>query len=121
MNEHECMSQEERIHRVGALCSKAVTLMVMAEKESARNTFPGEVTAEIEKESQDDWISQGIVNYLKRFGCAGPREMVRYLDVKRTTCFRRLKDLREKGLIEARGHGRGVQYSVTAQAIINRR
>jgi len=110
LNEYAQLSRETRIAMVGHYLSKMVTLMVAAEKEAARVGPPERTTEAMKKADLDDSLSERIVNYLKRVHYAGPRDIIRYLETRRSTCFRRLKELRERNIIETRGHGRGVQY-----------
>ena len=113
MNEYDLLTREMRMQRIAALLSKAVTLSVLADRETGRNEAVVEVNTKVETQD-DDWISRGMVIYMERFGWATPREMLRYLDIKRTTMFRRLGELRKRGVVERRGHMHGTQYRILA-------
>jgi len=113
VNPYEHLSQEERLRRIGELLSKGVTRMLEAEKNAAQKAGEAAVAAKVE-ETEGDWITRGIVVYLKRVGWATPQQIGLALDVKRSTCFRRLKALLERGVLETRGQTRGAQYRIRA-------
>lgn len=115
MNQYDYMTHAQRMRRLGELCAKAVTLHVLAEREAGRKAQEAVVATTVEQE-EPDWITRGVVKYMKRCGWVSPREMLRYLEVTRTTLFRRLRDLRERGMVESRGNGRGIKYRLAVPA-----
>ena len=70
-----------------------------------------EVTAKVEVSGRD-WITPGIVEFLKRVGWASPRDIRGHLDVAQRTCTRRLQALLASGVLESRGFTTGVQYRI---------
>jgi len=113
MNPYEYLTREERIRRIGEILAKGIALMHAAQAEAARKAAEAPVVGKVEQEERD-WIIRAMVDYMKKSGWSTPREMVLNLDVKRTTLFRRLQDLRKRGLIESRGNTRGTQYRLAA-------
>lgn len=111
MHPYEHLTREERIRRIGELLSKAVTLYVIKQKEDARKAGVAQVAAKVE-ESGADWITRGIVEFLKRVGWATPREIRLNLDVAQRTCTRRLQALLASGVLESRGFTSGAQYRI---------
>lgn len=111
MHDIDHMSKDERARRIANLLAKAVTLRVEADRAAIPST--GRPVTLPRQDYIDDWISRGIIDYVKRVRWAKPIDMIRYLNIRRTTCFRRLKLLRQKGLIASCGHGKGVQYRLT--------
>lgn len=111
MNPYENLSPDERLTRIAELLSKAVTLYVLKQREKDRDTAVAEVAAKVET-SKPDWITRGILDFLKRVGWATPRDIRRCLDVTRSTCCRRLHALTAQGVLETRGFTRGVQYRI---------
>ena len=112
MNENEYMTSAERLRRIGALLSKAVTLHVLAEREVGGALVVKGNTAKVDS-VEEDWITRGMMNYMKRFGWATSREMIRFLDIKRSTLFHRLGVLQKRGVVEKREY-RGIQYRIHA-------
>jgi len=111
MNPYENLSSEERLTRIAELLSKAVTLYLMKQQDKQRETAVAEIAAKVEI-AGPDWVTRGIVEFLKRVGWATPREIRRCLDVTRSTCWRRLRALTAEGVLETRGFTRGVQYRI---------
>lgn len=115
MNPYENLSSEERLTRIAELLSKAVTLYLLKQQDKEREAAVAGVAAKVET-SGPDWVTRGIVEFLKRVGWATPRDIRRHLDVTRSTCWRRLHTLTVEGVLETRGFTRGVQYRIrTAQ------
>ena len=117
MNEYELLTSEQRLQRIAELLSKAVTLYVLKEREAGRKVAAAGVVAKVEAE-EDDWITRGMMSYMMRFGWATPQEMLRHLDVTRSTLFRRLRELRKRGLVESRGHTSGTQYRILVGQVV---
>ena len=116
MKEYDLLTRKTRFQMIGELLSKAVTLRVLAYQQNGSNEAAVEATKKAGTKDAD-WISRGMVNYMERFGWATPREMLRYLDIKRTTLFQRLGELRNRGLVERRGHMGGAEYRIKSQSL----
>lgn len=109
MNPDEHLSPEERLRRIGELLSKGVTMLLEAERNAPQKAGEAAVAAKVEETERDD-ITRAIVAFLKRVGWATPQKFCRALDVKRATCFRRLKV--GGGLLEKRRKTSGAQYRI---------
>lgn len=116
--EFQCMSREARIRRIGQLLSKAVTLMLVSETETneqmARRMLAKKYTENILSDSHievsDD--AKAIMAFLKRIGTASPAEICQYTELSRTTVFRRLRELQQRGVIGKTGSTIAVRYRI---------
>ena len=111
MHPYEHLSREERIRRIGEILAKGVHLYLVAQREKERSAAVADVAAKVE-ESGTDWITRGIVEFLKRVDWASPRDIRGHLDVAQRTCTRRLQALLASGVLESRGFTTGVQYRI---------
>lgn len=113
MHPYAHLTREERIRRIGEILSKGVTLYVLKQQEETRKAGVDQVVAKVEQ-SDADWITRGIVEFLKRVGWASPRDIRCHLDVAQRTCTRRLRAMLGAGTLETRGFTTGVQYRIRA-------
>ena len=95
-----------RCLRIGDILAKGVHLYLIAQRDKKRSAGVAEVIAKVE-ESGPDWITRGIMEFLKRVGWASPREIRRHLDVTQRACTRRLQALLASGVLERRGFTSG--------------
>ncbi|MBM4148952.1 MAG: hypothetical protein FJ224_07900 [Lentisphaerae bacterium] len=110
MNPYEHLSREERLRRIGELLSKGVTRMLEAEKNAAQKAGEAAVAAKVE-EAEGDWITRGIVAYLKRVGPAMPADIRRGIALPKSTLFKRLKLLLAASVLTKTGYHRRVRYT----------
>jgi hypothetical protein len=108
---YEHLSREERIRRIGEILAKGVTLLAIKQQEDARKAGVAQVVVQVEQ-SETDWITRGIVEFLKRVGWASPREIRLHVDVTQRTCARHLQAMLVGGMLESRGLTSAVQYRI---------
>jgi DNA-binding Lrp family transcriptional regulator len=113
MHPYAHLSRAERIRRIGEILAKGVTLLAIKQQQKDHAAAVAEVAAEVEQ-SESDWITRGIVEFLKRVGWASPRDIYRHLDVPPRTGARRLHALLASGILERRGLTSAAQYGLRA-------
>ena len=112
---YETLSRDTRIRLLGHYLSTMVSLMHAAELEEmeikARLALDGEdgVTKSIPAVGLSA-NGEGIVMYLKRAGSASAREINRYGGIARSSMFRRLSELTERGVIGKTGIHKQTRY-----------
>ena len=119
--EYAQLSRDARLHRIGELCSKAVTLYLLDQTESTE--MQARQNLELQAHNNNETTNLGIVltedtkdilRYLRRVGAASPAEICAQFELSRTTTFRRLRTLCNYGLIRKTGKTSSVLYAVTS-------
>lgn len=124
-DDYESLSREERLRRVCALLSKAVTLACIREQAANGETAPIPMTgntpgseATAGAENREDFQSGDLALFreIHRWGEISPRDATRLWGVSRATAHRWLSRLEKAGWIVKRGATKAARYLLTKQA-----
>ncbi len=125
---YEFLSREERIRRIGAILGKAVNLRLA--REHANNAGAGEVSTpsdesppsghefSISDASAQSLTADELILLRKAavLGCIRPHEATAFFGTSRTTTYRRMQDLKQRGWLVRREKGKASRYVLTDQA-----
>ncbi|MBB5351620.1 DNA-binding MarR family transcriptional regulator [Haloferula luteola] len=116
-HEYEVLSREERLRRIGALFYKAVVIS-LARKQALAEEAGGDApdgTAVLAA----GLLSEEDLALLRRYAGLGeiaPRDATEFWGVCRTTAYRRLLSLEQRGWIVRHGATTATRYTFTKQA-----
>ena len=125
LDDYESLSREERLRRVCALLSKAVTLACIREQAANReaaqipvggNKSGPAATAETENWENLQPADLALFREIHRWGEISPREAIRLWGVSRATAHRRISGLERAGWIAKHGATTAARYRLTGQA-----
>lgn len=125
LDDYESLSREERLRRVCALLSKAVTLACIRELAANYEAAPTPVggnksgpaaTADIEDRENLQSADLALFREIHRWGEISPREATRLWGVSRATSHRRISGLERAGWIAKHGATSAARYRLTRQA-----
>lgn len=122
------MNREERLQRIGELLSTGVTFLLMREAERERDRNMKSANANLGSDKSDnkggptgnghnDAIESQILNYLKRFGAASPRDIQGSLGLPKTTVFRHLARLVQNRVVFRSGKTTSIRYRATHEVV----
>lgn len=125
MNPTGHLTRAERIQRIGELLSKGVALLLLREanenvtrqSESSPNgdhqapakTVAGRTSSAV----SEDTAESTILNYLRRVGCASPRDIQSSLDLPKSTVYRHVNRLVRMKLVGRSGKTTSIRYRPT--------
>ncbi len=123
---YESLSREERLRRVCALLSKAVTLPIIHEQ-AAKGEGPPipavpdrrkSVAARIAALEQETFPPEDLALFreILRWGEISPRDVTQFMRVSRATAQRRLSRLERAGWLLRRGATKAARYLLMTQA-----
>ena len=105
---YESMDREERLRRIGALFSKAVTLI--GNRDPDVTTAMGADMAKSASTEQWPEFLEPLVRRFQSLGTFSPKEAADLWVISRTSCYRRLRQLETEGWIIRNGKTRAVRY-----------
>lgn len=125
MNTTSQLPRAERIQRIGKVLSKGVALLLMREVNEkvtveSESSPKGDLQASAEavagrtsRAVAEDTAESTILNYLRRVGCASPRDIQNGLDLPKSTVYRHLNRLVQMRLAARSGKTTSIRYRPT--------
>lgn len=113
--DYNSLSREERLRRIGALLCKATSLSLMRDKRSHESASPGcepidQTLFAVRESPEQDELN--LLQHFARFGEFSPKEALEFLNISRTSVYRKLLRLESAGWIVRQGKTTATRYVI---------
>ena len=123
LSDYDSLSREERLQRIGALLCKAVSLSLMRESRLQESPSAGQGAIEqatetstpsavVEPPEKDAFT---LLQHFSKFGEFSPKEAMKFLNISRTSTYRKLLRLESSGWIVRQGKTNSARYVITGR------
>jgi len=107
------LTDDQRLARVGTLLAMGVSRLLFNQIGENQPADAGEIVTSTEASPKANSGSE-LLKFLSRVRTASPSEIRAKFGLTRTTAYRRLKELEDRGLVRRRGSSRDVVYEIAA-------